>query len=114
MMKNKFESLRIPGVVGAVRSDYATTTLHQKGESEVIQIFTAELEPGKWGFGFFLKFGSVSRKQIPGEHAGWFYSQKDAQIYAMEHIRLSDLISDELKYTIERSISIINWPSLFD
>ena len=114
--QNPFESLRQPGIRGEdVISGCKSTTIFAAGEKAALQISTAELLPGVYGFGFYLHLDGVTRQMYPGEGSGWFRSEDDAMLYALGYIRYGAVdIPEDMKFAIDAAISRIRNVSLFD
>ena len=116
LKRNPFESLRIPAVRGAVAStDFEADTIYAFGTYAAFQIRTARIDNDAWAFGFFLQIGDLRREMLPGEGAGWFRSKADAMLYALGHIRYSDLpLPEDMVFSIDTYISKIRNVPLFD
>ena len=113
-IKNPFESLRVPGIVGKVASSYNARTICHRGDDSV-QVIEAELEPGKWGFGYIVDFRGSRRKLIPGEGQGWFRSANDALLYALGYVRArAGNLPEDFIYSIDVAISKLRNIHLFD
>ncbi len=114
--KNPFEILRKPGVCGTVAtSGYKTSTVFSHGSSQALQIRTAELISGVWGFGFLLIIDNLKREMFPGEGSGWFLSEEDAVLYALAHIRhCGPHLPKDMKFAVDVAISKLRNKSLFD
>lgn len=111
---NPFESLRVPGIVGKVAHTYSAQLIAQQGQ-DFIQIMQAEIEPGKYGFGYHLSLSGRKYLQNPGEGQGWFRSPDDALMYALGHIRArSHLLPQHFTFAIDAAIRNLQTRSLFD
>lgn len=114
-MKNPFESLRIPGIVGTVATSYTTVTVYSNGAKECVQILVEELEPGKWAFGYLIYENGKRIRSIPGEGEGYFLSRDDAILYGLGELgRLQYKAAANAKGDIERMIRDMTQFSLFD
>lgn len=114
-MRNPFESLRLPGIHGQVATNsFKSRTIHSIGDC-VLQIRTAELQPGIWDFGYLLIIGTERIANLPGEDSGWFKTEGDAQLYALGYIKTKrpDLPED-MVYAIDRTIDKLRNVPLFD
>lgn len=115
--KNQFEPLRRPGTVGEVVSrDFRSLLVYQKADPrdmKAVTVYTGQLLPGVWGFGYHLVNGKINIRVLPGELDGWFRSEEEASMYALEHLRISDKCPDEAKEDISKLIYQFSNPSLF-
>lgn len=114
-MKNPFEALRLPGVRGAVvHSGYKTTTIYSDSKAS-LQLYTAELLPGIWDFGYSLHLDDQHAQKFPGEGAGWFKTEDNARLFALGYIKAKrpDL-PEAMMYSIDKAIDRIRNIPLFD
>ncbi|MDE6255719.1 MAG: hypothetical protein K2M39_05950 [Muribaculaceae bacterium] len=113
-IRNPFESLRIPGIVGKVASTYNPRTICQRG-GDSVSVIEAEIAPGKYGFGYCVIFNGTKRQLIPGEGQGWFRSANDALLYALGYVRVrSENLPPDFIYSIDVAISKLRNIPLFD
>lgn len=113
-MKNPFESLRRPGIVGqVVSSDFSSHNIHECGYEESVTIYTGELIPGCWSFGFLIVDGEYRARVLPGELEGWFKSESDALLYALGYLKAAAHVSVEARMNIDSRIYEIMNPSMF-
>lgn len=104
-MINQFESLRIPGIVGKVSHNFNAYIICQRGDNS-IQVMEAEIDKGKFAFGYVINFDGNRYSVLPGEKQGWFRSGKDALLYALGYIKSrADRFPDDFKYSIDVAIS---------
>lgn len=99
MKRNRFEHLRIPGVVGVDTSSDVETITFDKGNYTLL---VREIQPGKWDYGFKILVDKCPTK-MPGEGSGWFRTKKDATLYGLDEMR-HRASYQELKYEIEAAI----------
>lgn len=114
--RNPFEKLRKPGVCGKViTAGYNIDTIYMNGAKAALQLRTAEMIPGVWGFGFILTLGETTREMFPGEGSGWFCSEKDAKLYALGYVRYGGVrLPEDMTYAIDVATSKLRNVSLFD
>lgn len=113
-MTNPFESLRIPAIVGKVSESYSSTIICQKS-GNFISMMVAELEPGKFAFGFDVSIDGRRRKMLPGEGQGYFLTREDAELYALGYIKArAQNMPHEFLDAINSNIAARQSLSLFD
>lgn len=115
MPRNEFESLRRPGIVGEVVSrDFRTLNIFQCGAFAAVSVYTGELLPDVWAFGYLIVDGDFSAKVLPGELDGWFKSETDARLYALGYLKNAPHIPEAARDEIRSHIYNLRNTSLFD
>lgn len=103
-MRNPFESLIRPGVIGAVSRSFKTITVYSLG-NDVLQIYYDELAPGKWAFGYLFNFNGERISVLPGEGSGYFESDRNAILYALGHIKAKRRnLPEDVVFAIDKTI----------
>ena len=116
---NRFEKLRKPGVRGrVVARDFKSMNLIDTLKSHAV-VYTGELLPGVWDYGFRVYREGDSRiqgydiKRLPGEGSGWFKTEHDARLYALDEMLILFQTLGLDTYFIESKLNQMLNPSLF-
>lgn len=104
-MANKFEHLRLPGILSHVSRNYRSEKIHSQGIRS-ISISIDEIDPGKFAFGFAVSTTEGFFSAIPGELSGYFATETNARLYALEYIReKAQGLTEDMIYSIDVAIS---------
>lgn len=115
MPRNEFESLRRPGIVGeVVGRDFSSLNIFQCGAFEAVTVYSGQLLPDVWAFGYLIVDGDFTARVLPGELDGWFKSETDARLYALGYLRNAPHISQNAREEIIRHIRNLRNTPLFD
>ena len=111
---NRYESLRQPGVRGqVVARDFRSQTIYNTMATS-ITVITGELLPGVWDYGYTIhRAGFPMQSRLPGEGEGWFKTEDDARLYALETLRAKFDPRSPEACTIDAHITRLISPSLF-
>lgn len=114
---NRYEKFRVPAIAGSANLDnMSVTTIFSRG-SEAVTLYTAEIIPGVFDYGFKIYFldGDTVEK-LPGEGQGVFRNIRHAKLFGLERIRLSGRLSEDAREAIRDARDNIQCeqPSLFD
>lgn len=111
-MQNQFESLRRPDIVGEVVSRDFKSTVVFDSSGQSLTVYTGELLPGVWSFGYQHSMGDKFSRVLPGELSGWFVSETDAKLYALEYLR-SKISDESIREACHNIICKLITPTLF-